>query len=87
VIFRKVTNGFRSEWCAKTYAALCSIVETVRRNSRSAPNAACDAVAPAADPAYVGRMHPDARRQKSLADRVGGASLKRRIFVTRSRRI
>jgi transposase len=31
VIFRKVTNGFRSEWGAKTYAALCSIVETGRR--------------------------------------------------------
>src|SRR5262249_41935037 len=30
VIFRKVTNGFRSEWGAKTYAALCSIVETGR---------------------------------------------------------
>jgi transposase len=26
VIFRKVTNGFRSEWGAKVYAALCSIV-------------------------------------------------------------
>jgi transposase len=36
VIFRKVTNGFRSEWGAKTYAALCSIVETGRRNGRSA---------------------------------------------------
>ena len=36
VIFRKVTNGFRSEWGAKTYAALCSIVETGGRNSRSA---------------------------------------------------
>jgi hypothetical protein len=31
-----VTNGFRSEWGAKTYAALCSIVETGRRNGRSA---------------------------------------------------
>jgi hypothetical protein len=36
VIFRKVTNGFRSEWGAKAYAALCSIVETGRRNGRSA---------------------------------------------------
>jgi transposase len=36
VIFRKVTNGFRSEWGAQAYAALCSIVETGRRNGRSA---------------------------------------------------
>jgi transposase len=36
VVFRKVTNGFRSEWGAKAYAALCSIVETGRRNGRSA---------------------------------------------------
>ncbi len=36
VIFRKVTNGFRSEWGARAYAALCSIVETGRRNGRSA---------------------------------------------------
>jgi transposase len=36
VIFRKVTNGFRSEWGAKVYADLCSIVETGRRNGRSA---------------------------------------------------
>jgi transposase len=36
VIFRKVTNGFRSQWGAKAYAAFCSIVETGRRNGRSA---------------------------------------------------
>jgi transposase len=36
VIFRKVTNGFRSKWGAQAYAALCSIVETGRRNGRSA---------------------------------------------------
>ncbi len=48
VIFRKVTNGFRSEWGAKTYAALCSIVETGRRNGRSALTAIRDALAPAA---------------------------------------
>jgi transposase len=45
VIFRKVTNGFRSEWGAKTYAALCSIVETGRRNGRSALTAIRDALA------------------------------------------
>jgi transposase len=48
VIFRKVTNGFRSEWGAKTYADLCSIVETGRRNGRSAPTAIRDALAIAA---------------------------------------
>jgi transposase len=30
VVFRKVTNGFRSEWGAKVYADLCSVVATGR---------------------------------------------------------
>jgi transposase len=52
VIFRKVTNGFRSEWGAQTYAALCSIVETGRRNGRTALTAIRDALAlPAAEAA------------------------------------
>jgi transposase len=46
VIFRKVTNGFRSEWGAKTYAAFCSIVKTGRRNGRTALAAIRDALAP-----------------------------------------
>ncbi len=28
VIFRKVTNGFRSAWGAQAYAAICSVIET-----------------------------------------------------------
>lgn len=32
--FRKLTNGFRSKWGAKTYADLCSIVGTGRRTGR-----------------------------------------------------
>jgi transposase len=52
VIFRKVTNGFRSEWGAQAYAALCSIVETGRRNGRSALTAIRSALAaPAVGPA------------------------------------
>jgi transposase len=35
VIFRKVTNCFRSEWGAKVYADLCSIVSTGRLHGRS----------------------------------------------------
>lgn len=35
VIFRKVTNGFRSDWGAKVYADLCSIVATGRLNAQS----------------------------------------------------
>jgi transposase len=51
VIFRKVTNGFRSVWGAKAYAALCSIVETGRRNGRSALTAIRTALAtPVAEP-------------------------------------
>jgi transposase len=45
VIFRKVTNGFRSEWGAKVYADLCSIVGTGRRNGRSAIAAIREALA------------------------------------------
>lgn len=48
VIFRKVTNGFRSEWGAKVYADLCSIVGTGRRTGRSAITAIRDALAPPA---------------------------------------
>jgi transposase len=35
VIFRKVTNCFRSDWGAKVYADICSIVGTGRLNGRS----------------------------------------------------
>jgi transposase len=54
VIFRKVTNGFRSKWGARAYAALCSIVETGRRNGRSALTAIREALAtPTAEPAVA----------------------------------
>ncbi len=35
VTFRKVTNGFRSEWRADTYAAFRSVVSTAKANGRS----------------------------------------------------
>jgi transposase len=35
VIFRKVTNGFRSAWGAEVYADISSIVATGRLNGRS----------------------------------------------------
>ncbi len=35
VIFRKVTNGFRSEWGAQTYAAFRSVVSTAKANRRA----------------------------------------------------
>jgi transposase len=58
VIFRKVTNGFRSEWGAKTYADFCSIVETGRRNGRSALTAIRNALAlPAAEAAGAQLAH------------------------------
>ena len=31
----KVTNGFRSEWGAQTYAAFRSVVSTAKTNNRS----------------------------------------------------
>ena len=36
VIFRKVTNGFRSAWGAKVYADVCSVVATGKRAGQSA---------------------------------------------------
>jgi transposase len=35
VIFRKVTNGFRCEWGAETYAAFRSVVSTAKANRTS----------------------------------------------------
>jgi transposase len=45
VIFRKVTNGFRSEWGAKVYADLCSVVATGRLAGRAALAVIRDALA------------------------------------------
>ena len=39
VIFRKVTNCFRSEWGAKLYADIRSVIETARRRAIGALNA------------------------------------------------
>ena len=33
VTFRKITNGFRTEWGAKLYADIRSVLETARRRS------------------------------------------------------
>jgi len=32
-VYRKITNGFRSQWGAKLYADVRSVVETARRRS------------------------------------------------------
>ena len=32
-VYRKITNGFRSEWGAKFYADMRSVVETARRRA------------------------------------------------------
>jgi transposase len=45
VIFRKVTNGFRSGWGARVYADICSIVATGRLAGRTALDAIRDALA------------------------------------------
>ena len=39
VIFRKVTNGFRSSWAAGVYADICSVIATGLLNGRTALNA------------------------------------------------
>ena len=51
VIYRKVTNGFRSDWGAKLYADLCSIVSTGRLNGRSPLAAIRDALTGRYEPA------------------------------------
>jgi transposase len=51
VIFRKVTNGFRSGWGAKVYADLCSIVATGRIKGRSPLASLRAALAPPLGPA------------------------------------
>ena len=38
VIFRKVTNGFRCEWGAETYAAFRSVVSTAKANRAPVPD-------------------------------------------------
>ena len=35
MVFRKVTNGFRCEWGAETYAAFRSVVSTAKLNTTS----------------------------------------------------
>ena len=51
VIFRKVTNGFRSVWGAEVYADICSIVATGRLNGRTALDAIRTALAASPAPA------------------------------------
>jgi len=53
VIFRKVTNGFRSAWGAQVYADICSIVATGRLNGRTALAAITEALAASAPAAAV----------------------------------
>ena len=42
VVHRKVTNGFRSEWGAKTYAALQTIIATAKQKGEQAFQALVD---------------------------------------------
>ena len=38
-VFRKITNGFRTEWGARLYADIRSVVETARRRAIGALDA------------------------------------------------
>ena len=44
--YRKITNGFRSQWGAKQYADIRSVIETGRRQSIGALQAIQNALAP-----------------------------------------
>ena len=46
MIFGKVTNGFRSKWGARTYAAFRSVVSTAKGNGGSVLADLRDALAP-----------------------------------------
>ena len=73
VIFRKVTNGFRSEWGAKVYADLCSICS--RRLNERPMNAICRS------PPRSDRRPPDPRKQGSggvLESKAKGSSVQLR---------
>ena len=59
VIFRKVTNGFRSAWGAAGYAAVCSVIETgmLRGRALSLPSALASPAAQCSlrnEPAHAG---------------------------------
>jgi transposase len=43
-VFRKVTNGFRSQWGADLFAAVRSLVNTARRQGISAFDVICRAI-------------------------------------------
>ncbi len=47
--YRKITNGFRSQWGAKQYADIRSVIETGRRQSTGAFKAIQNALVPLAD--------------------------------------
>ena len=53
VIFHRVTNGFRSEWGAKVYADLCSVVATGCLAGRTALAAIRHALAAPAPPLHA----------------------------------
>lgn len=44
-VFRKVTNGFRSEWGKNVYASLRSVINTAQRQGITAYQAICDTLA------------------------------------------
>jgi transposase len=53
VIHRKVTNGFRSGWGAKTYAAIASVIHTAERSDMHAFQAIQSLFGPPALPLHV----------------------------------
>ena len=56
-IFRKVTNGFRSEWGAETYAAFRSLVSTAKANRASVPSMFCASCLPQTFPSSYHRLN------------------------------
>ena len=56
VIYRKVTNGFRSEWGAHAYAAVRSVIDTGRRHHLDPFAAVCQSLA--GQPVYALAQEP-----------------------------
>jgi len=61
VVHRKVTNGFRSEWGAKAYAALQTIIATAKQKGGQVFQALVDLMGTPVLPFLTAKVHPEFR--------------------------
>ena len=58
VIHRKVTNGFRSEWGAHTYAALATVIATAKLHNRNVFDTLVSLMGPPVLPPFLTPQNP-----------------------------